>query len=800
VQPSRKGLIQGWQTPLWLAVIALALVPLIRTDLAHLRWVSELSMQGGPPPARDADSSTGYALGQRHFIGIHERGETYRWIAATQDAFASGLFAANTYEADTVPTGRPQLSPRLYTAWLAAITWSLHVITEDPIGICAEHAALWEPVVAHLLAFAGIVFFMAHRYGLASAAISGWFFVLFPPLALQFLPGVLTPRTAALFIAAYAIALNLPRPREGGKSQIFRVQSAIASGFALWLDPALGFPAVLISAAAGVSAYIHERTVTPVLRWSVVGAFLTVLAWLVDRNPWNPAAGELRTIHPLYALAWLGIGLAFDGVQRLREVSGNRRLRLCQVVGGTLLFAALIYTQVANDYKAWLYPSVWIRRLSSVNETAVFSSYINWLGRSSLLEVLLISAPVLAALTALAVSGFRGRSKTTSSNGSALTAVVVLVGLLLLAFLRIRWGVVATLIALPLLWHLSSRDLGQPRRALLIGASVFMLGLGAWSTSLPPAFQRPSAVLGPSATDLEALVHRHFSHWLAAHTPGQNVSAVAPPDLSDSLVFHGNRRVLMSSAWESYPGQVAATRLFSALESTEADAVLQSHGITHVILPSWDKVLPLFVQKPTVEGQDTLFDRLQRWVHPPFLRPMPYRLPPIPAFSAEKMAVFKVTPPQDDALSLSRLAEYFVEMERTEPATLAAKVLAESFADDPNAAIARALVYVKAGRDSEFNQQAARLAADLNAGRVPSDWDRRVQRAIVFALARRHDIARAEIAASLENANADALLELTPLQAHRLTTLAKGYRLSFPSEELSRLAGVLGAEYSRSDR
>src|SRR5690606_27248670 len=136
-----------------------------------------------------------------------------------------------------------------------------------------------------------------------------------------------------------------------------------------------------------------------------------------------------------------------------------------------------------------------------------------------------------------------------------------------------------------------------------------------------------------------------------------------------------------------------ANRILSAPENTEAEAVIQGHQLTHIILPSWDKMLPLFVQKPAESGKDTLYDRLQRLVYPPFLRPIPYRLPPMPLFAAEKLAVFKVTPPQDEAHSLSRLAEYFVEMERNEPAVFAAQVLASSYPNDPNATIARATVH-----------------------------------------------------------------------------------------------------------
>jgi hypothetical protein len=72
-----------------------------------------------------------------------------------------------------------------------------------------------------------------------------------------------------------------------------------------------------------------------------------------------------------------------------------------------------------------------------------------------------------------------------------------------------------------------------------------------------------------------------------------------------------------------------------------------------------------------------------------------------------------------------------------------------------------------------------------------------VQRAIVLALARRHDLARGEIATCVAEASEESLLELTSLEAHRLTTLARGYGISFADPKLAQLAAQLGAEYSR---
>ena len=390
---------------------------------------------------------------------------------------------------------------------------------------------------------------------------------------------------------------------------------------------------------------------------------------------------------------------------------------------------------------------------------------------------------------------FNRRDTTHRPSPAAIANAVLLALVLALAAFHPRWLVVASLLSLPFAWLSISGASALQRRTLLAVSVVFFAGLALWNLNLPPSLARPAEKSPPAAADLRALVHRHFSSWLVTHGVSQSTVALAPPELSDSLVFHGGSRVLMSSAWESHRGHVAASRILSAPEPTEAEAVLQSHAVTHLAIPSWDAAIPLLVREPQDGSRDTFHARLQRWLLPRYLRAVPYHLPRMPGFLDQQLAVFKVVFPQDEALSLSRLAEYFVEMNRPEPAGLAAQVLAQSFPEDPNAAIARALVFARLERQADFEREIARLAADVAAGRVPPDWDRRVQRAIVLALARRHDLARDEIEACIAEASEPALLDLTSLEAYRLATLARNYGLSFRDPKLAQLAAALGAEY-----
>ena len=102
-----------WLPWLGLTLLIVALALTLRVDFARLATVATISAQGSPRPSVDAHSPTGYARGQRYFLGAQERGDTFRWIAATQQVLATGPFTAGTYLADNTPEGRPALAPRL---------------------------------------------------------------------------------------------------------------------------------------------------------------------------------------------------------------------------------------------------------------------------------------------------------------------------------------------------------------------------------------------------------------------------------------------------------------------------------------------------------------------------------------------------------------------------------------------------------------------------------------------------------------------------------------------------------------
>ncbi len=750
-------------------------------DLKQLRWAVTLSGQGSPSPVVDTTSPSGYADDQRHLLGRVERGETYRWVQAAQSWYATGRTPTTFYLEDNAPTGRPQVLPRLYLTWVGALSYGRHLLTGEPFPLAVESAAGWEPVIAHLLAFFAVSLFAWRAHGPVAGLFAGLVLLAMPGFTGQFVPGTLTARAGAMGYAVAAVLCSVHRSESGRPGWLM---PALLAALALWLDPAFGFPAAVISTV--VLADTGPASVQNTLLAGALGAVLSLLAWALDGEVWDLAATELRAVHPLYSMAWLGVALLAAAVVLFRQSRGHRRKALVSGLAGAAGVVPLAVAQLSRGYAGWLYSSAALRRVTSLDEEGAYAHVGAWVAGAPPLEIFSLLLPIALAITLLFLAF---RTQPAEGGPPPRAAAFALTTVVVLALFHVRWIIPAAVVAVFLVLP-QARRLPVAGRCILGGATALLAGFSLLIQAVAPLRHGENESARPA--DLRAMIHRHFAHWLNRHSGGEPVVALAPPELSDSLVFHGGLRVLLSTAWQSYPGHLAASRVLSAPESSEVEAVVESRDVTHIILPSWDEVTPLLV-KPAPEGKDTFHARVNRWKLPLFLKPLPYHLPPTPGYEDQKLTVLKVVPPPDEALSLVWLAEYFLEMKRPEPAGLAARALADAFPDDPNALIARALIASPADPvpPTEIISRVAALdRSTINA--LP--WERRVQRSIVLALARRP--IRAELETCVADASREQLLELTPLQAHRLRVLMERAGLTFPDRELQALLAALGAEYA----
>jgi hypothetical protein len=214
-------------------------------------------------------------------------------------------------------------------------------------------------------------------------------------------------------------------------------------------------------------------------------------------------------------------------------------------------------------------------------------------------------------------------------------------------------------------------------------------------------------------------------------------------------------------------------------------------------LPSWDDSLDQLAQGGSPTPERSLVALLRQWLPPRWLRPVAYQLPVIPGLEQDSVAVFEVVEPQENAIALSRLAEYFVETNRPALAAAVAEALEKSFAADAGAMIARAKVALARGDGRALARVMPELLPAVADGRDEDlSWERRANLALVLAQTKHPDLARAQLEFCLREADAERLRSLGPVSLFRLLSVARTYHLEFADPQLRAVAlALLPAEF-----
>jgi uncharacterized membrane protein YhaH (DUF805 family) len=575
----------------------------------------------------------------------------------------------------------------------------------------------------------------------------------------------------------------------------------VIGGLGLWVNAAEQMPVLAGVALGGIFAAWIGRAhaeLTPWRTWAAGGAATSLLAYLIEYFPshldWQPQFN-----HPLYGLAWLGAGELL--AQTEERIKGGPRLRTwraaLRLTGAFIAIAALPVALLRTNAPG-LFAEPAAARITYLPYGAVAKNFSAWIARDG------ISAAVLAAfLPALLLGpalwlGVRREEDSGRRAGIALVLGAALV-VLALAWWRLAWWNTfdALLLALVAVGagdaspRLSPSDRSRSRfgsRVLWGGfaATAFLCGLA--QLKLPvKAEGRP--VFTPF--EVEGLIERALAHWLADHAGAGRAVVLLPPDRTASWSFHGGWRGIGSENPENRDGLAATVRIVSATTAGEAEALINERGITHLVLPSWDRDLDEFARWTTRNPEDAFLAALHHWSLPPWLRPIPYALPTVAGFEDQSVAILEVTDESNRALALSRLAEYFVETKRIDQAAAAGAAL-ERFPTDLGAMIARAQVEKARGDTAAFEKVFQSLLAGLNSGLDRSlGWERRVSLAIVLAQGGRTDLSRAQVQQCLGKLTEARLRSLTTASLFRLQLLAKTFALPISDPALQTLAKKL---------
>ena len=761
--------------------------------MQRVEFISETNVSAGLQP--DATSPTGYAGGMRKLIVPGHNNESYQWIAQTQQMLGEHTWRLRHIDYDNAPLGRTVNSPSPYRWWLAGVAWLDHHLTGRPRGLAVEHAALWaDPLLLGLFLVGGTIL-VAGRFGPWAASIFPLAAAMLFPWGGCFLPGA--PDDTGLCLVLLGASLMtllaglLPAPAARARTSLWFGLSGFCGAVALWVNVSQTMPILIAVLLAAVAAgWLNRRDqawIQPWRIWGLTGASTTLAFWLLEYAPDHLALNDWRLseIHPLYALFWLGGGELPAWPRRwLQDGRDRRAITLLALAAALAALAAVPVAMWAKGVPGFLAKDAFAFRLTALGEGKEAANLATWIVDQHLSWTFLAT---LLPLTLLGIAGWDFIR--TGKDAGSRAALLIASGVALLCFgfgcSQLSWWNALDL-ALLILVAVVLRDTAPgaaPRRALLALAVLAPGIMALWPAPVPSSRE------ALSRGEKEALVERDFSHWLARRTGADASVVLAPPNLTTSLFFHGALHGLGSPYAENTDGFRASVRIAGATSADEAQALARQRKLTHIVIPSWDGFLDEYARLGADQPEHTLMGMINNWLHPRWLRAVPYYLPQMQGFEDDRLLVFEVTDVQDQATWLSRLTEYFLDMGQVELASIAAHTLETNFSADLGALVAKARTDLVRHDRTALRQDLDAIDKGLRDGSGESlPWDRRVSLCLVLAESGRTAPAREQAQRAFDEMGELDLRTLSEATLFRFLTLCRAEGFKFQDESLHQQA------------
>ncbi|MDQ5979448.1 MAG: hypothetical protein QG602_2422 [Verrucomicrobiota bacterium] len=758
----------------WLTLVVLSALWLGQLNSRRIAQIEKISSQAEAAPAA-ADSPTGHLHGTRARLLPVGSARSQAVIMDVQKMAATNSWTVARADYDNAPEGRAVHGPAPYRWWLRLVA----LAEPGAPGPAVERAALHADPALLLLLAIGAGLFTAWRFG----AVAGGFLALGLSAlfshAQLFTPG--RPDTHGLFLAANLVGLLLLLAAWQRPSRIGLFLAGAAGGLGCWLDAGSQLAVLGAVLTGGLVALRFsprppavESAPLPWRAWALGGGIVGLTGWWLEGRPGGISGAGLDANHPLLVPVWFGLAEILLRVQRRpwREAQTGERLAL--IAGGLAVLLPLAWLFHRGTGGAEFGPDH--------PDLAGRGGLFAWV-RADRLSLGLTAALLPLLLIPAALRLMRGDA---ARRPVILFAVGSAGVCLLLVFWSLRWWGLLDVMLLGLLAATAAATLGG------FAAIGWRSGLGLLLLpALIAAWPRPVADEELAPAEARALVERDLAQWLAARSEPGTI-AFAPPALSASLSYYGGLRVVASPYPGNNEGLALAARIAGTASTDEAQALIQQRGIQYVVLPSWDDALDRLAQAGSATPERSLIVLLRQWLPPRWLRPVAYQLPVIPGLETDTLAVFEVVEPQENAIALSRLAEYFVDTGRLELAAAVGDSLEQSFAADAGAMIARAKVALARKENRTLARIMPELLPAIADGRDEDlPWERRANLAIVLAQTKHPELARAQVEFCLGEADTERLRALGPIGLYRLLTLARAFRVEFSDPALRTTALAL---------
>ena len=794
--PARSRLF-SW---LWLLVLLGAGGFLIWSAQVRVRHVERATAAGQEAVKIDATSPTGYAGGTRELIVPEHNYDSYNWIAQTQLMRARGDWRVRQIDYENAPIGRPVQAASPYRWWLGFAGWLDRLATGRSPGLAIEHAALFADPLLQLLLLVGTTVFVAWRFGGFSAAFVAGGLVAIFPWGGAFQPGAPSDLGLGGAGALWSVLLLLAAVEAKAAPRAARwfFAAGVMGGIGLWLNVTRTTPVLLGLTLGAVAVLALARRTSP-LPWRAWGfgiAVTSFAAYLVEYFPAHLGEWHLQSVHPVFSLAWLGVGegLTQAGVLFAPQKSAGRGRAIFLFVVGLAAIAVLPLVLWKMPNAGFLATDLAAQRLTNLPDGPAAVSLGAWIIREGF--TLRVGTTLLPVLLLVPAGWLLVRRKIDSHQW---TAVALATGALLIvlgfAGRHLSWWNDVDVVGLGLLVAAVGATAGPDRPALPRWAWAMgvagVLGLGLVQLAPKTAGAAENAF---SQQEVEGMIDRDLAHWLARRAGQPGTVVLATPKQTAALHYYAGLRGLGTLDLENRDGFGAALRIVSATTTEEALELIQRREVRYIILPSWDSAMDQYAILGQGQIEGSFLERLHKWALPDWLRPVAYPMPRIGGFESQSVLVYEVVDIQSPPAALSRIAEYFIEMGQMDQATAVAEAL-KRYPADLGAQVARLEVELAAGVTPEFEQSMNALVARLarKADRT-LPWDQRVALAVVLARGKQMPLAQEQLKRCLAEADAAKLRSLTTGALYRLQVLAKAFNTTLPEPLQAQALELLPAE------
>lgn len=792
----------------WVAILLMACGFLVWADVLRIQRVEYLSGLAEPSAAEapaPGSAAAGNPVWRPNLIVPGHDNTSFEWLDQTQQMFALGQWRVRHVDYENAPFGHRVDSPSPYRWWLGALAWVDHSVSGKPIAPSVEQAALFADPLLHLIFLVGVTLFVAWQFGAFPAALIAVGIATVFPFAAGFIPGAPNDHGMALICLFWSVLLLFPgivAVYSGRPARRWFFLAGVAGGLGLWIGLAIQVPVLVGIALGGLMAAWVARSAAPQVAdsaakilpwswWALGGGIASFAAYLIEYYPDHLGSWDLKTIHPLFGLAWLGGGALLAQITEWIQGAGRSRARIGTISRGALYaaaFAALPVVMWRTHNLAFLDTNLRSFQLTMLSGGISADNLWHWLLHEQ--NTLSLWATILPVLL-LAPAGwliFRSRTQTAVRVSLAVAVVPLLVAAGFACEQLNWWNPVDTLL-LVLLVTITTAFVGPNSRRFSRWVWSGLLGvvfvLGALQISPPVHGETTNAL---DETEIWGLVERDLARWLAMHVPDANTVVLAPNNQTISLYYYGGLRGLATLSKENMDGLGVAVRILSASTPEEAKELVNERGITEIVIPSWDSYLAIYTRMGMGMINGTFYDQLINWQLPPWLKPMPYQFPTISGLEKQSVTILQVVDDQDDATAFSRLGEYFLETGQMNQAARYGLLL-RRFPADLGALTVRAEIESAGGNKKEydriFESMLRRLAGKADRA-LP--WDRRVSLAVVLAMHQRPDLARIQTRRCIAEATDARLRSLSATSLYRLQVLGKAYGMPISDPHLRQLA------------